>query len=163
MNASGRFDGAATVFLRIALAGGFLSAVADRFGLWGPSGTPNVSWGDFANFTAYVAKLNGFAPQGLVPDLAWTATAAEVVLAVALLLGLFTRTSAALSGLMLLTFGAAMTLSLGIKAPLDYSVFAAAGAAFLLALAPRYALSLDAVLQRRKAVTARPAGRTAHA
>jgi hypothetical protein len=30
----------AAVFLRLALAAGFLSGVADRFGLWGPPGTP---------------------------------------------------------------------------------------------------------------------------
>jgi hypothetical protein len=32
----------AAIFLRLALAAGFLSAVADRFGLWGPPGTPGV-------------------------------------------------------------------------------------------------------------------------
>ena len=36
------------VFLRLVLGGAFLSAVADRFGLWGPAGTRNASWGDFA-------------------------------------------------------------------------------------------------------------------
>jgi hypothetical protein len=34
--------------LRLALASSFLSAVADRFGIWGKSGEPRVSWGDFA-------------------------------------------------------------------------------------------------------------------
>jgi|GEM_PF-4494908 len=29
-------------FLRFSLAAGLLSAVADRLGLWGPPGTPNV-------------------------------------------------------------------------------------------------------------------------
>jgi hypothetical protein len=29
-------------------AAGFLSAVADRFGLWGPPGAPNVAWGGVA-------------------------------------------------------------------------------------------------------------------
>ena len=33
-----------TVFLRIALGISFLSAVADRFGLWGAYGQPNVAW-----------------------------------------------------------------------------------------------------------------------
>jgi len=33
----------ATAFLRAALAAGFFSAVADRFGLWGPPGTPHAA------------------------------------------------------------------------------------------------------------------------
>jgi hypothetical protein len=32
-----------TAFLRAALAAGFFSAVADRFGLWGPPGTPHAA------------------------------------------------------------------------------------------------------------------------
>jgi hypothetical protein len=51
--------------LRIALAIGFLSAVADRFGLWGPPGSPGVAWGDLTRFNAYVAKLNWFMPARL--------------------------------------------------------------------------------------------------
>jgi hypothetical protein len=35
--------GPATVFLRLALGVAFLSAVADRFGLWGPAGAKNVA------------------------------------------------------------------------------------------------------------------------
>jgi hypothetical protein len=41
-----------TVFLRLALGFSFLSAVADRFGLWGAYGQPHVAWGDFARFVA---------------------------------------------------------------------------------------------------------------
>src|ERR1700739_838222 len=33
------------LFARFALGASFLSAVADRFGLWGPYGAKNVSWG----------------------------------------------------------------------------------------------------------------------
>jgi hypothetical protein len=35
-----------TVFLRVAVGISFLSAVADRFGLWGAYGQANVAWGD---------------------------------------------------------------------------------------------------------------------
>ena len=42
-----------TIFARLSLGFSFLSAVADRFGLWGPYGIPNVAWGDFGHFTAY--------------------------------------------------------------------------------------------------------------
>ena len=43
--------------LRLALAFSFLSAVADRFGLWGQFGAARVAWGDFGHFTAYTAQL----------------------------------------------------------------------------------------------------------
>ena len=38
------------LFARFALGASFLSAVADRFGLWGPYGAKNVAWGDLAHF-----------------------------------------------------------------------------------------------------------------
>jgi thiosulfate dehydrogenase [quinone] large subunit len=58
-----------SVFLRLALGISFLSAVTDRFGLWGVYGQPNVSWGNYARFD-YTAKLNWFLPSRLsVPRL----------------------------------------------------------------------------------------------
>ena len=125
--------GAAQWFLRVALAAGFLSAVADRFGLWGPAGAPNVAWGAWQPFVDYVAKLNWFAPPASIPILAWASTVAEVVLAIGLLIGWQLRWFAIAAGLLLLSFAITMTLALGVKAPLDFSVFAAAGGAFLLA------------------------------
>jgi putative oxidoreductase len=125
--------GVAQWFLRVALAAGFLSAVADRFGLWGPAGAANVAWGAWQPFVDYVAKLNWFAPPASIPILAWTSTVAEVVLGIGLLIGWQLRWFALAAGLLLLSFAATMTLALGPKAPLDFSVFAAAGGAFLLA------------------------------
>src|SRR5437660_130957 len=90
-----------SVFLRLALGISFLSAVADRFGLWGAYGQPNVAWGDFSRFVAYTGKLNWFAPTAVIPALAWAATFAEILLGLALVLGFFTRVAALLSGLML--------------------------------------------------------------
>lgn len=124
--------GPVSVFLRLALGGGFLSAVADRFGLWGPIGTKNVAWGDFAHFTQYTRQLNPWAPTALVPTLAWVSTVAELVLGVALILGLFTHWVALLSGILLLLFAGSMSIALGLQAPWNYSVFAAAAAAFAL-------------------------------
>ena len=126
--------GAAQWFLRVALATGFLSAVADRFGLWGPAGAANVAWGAWQPFVDYVAKLNWFAPPASTPILAWTATAAEVVLGIGLLIGWQLRWFALAAGLLLLSFAITMTLALGLKAPLDFSVFVAAAGAFLLAV-----------------------------
>lgn len=136
-----------SVFLRLSLGACFLSAVADRFGLWGALGQPNVSWGDFAHFTAYTAKVNSFAPSAVVPALAWTATLAEFLLGLALIVGLFTGLAAVLSGSLLLLFAVTMTFSLGIKAPLNYSVFSACAGAFLLAASGRYPWSLDSLLR----------------
>ena len=119
-------------FARIALAAGFLSAVADRFGLWGGPGAPQVAWGDWAHFVAYTATLNWFVPAAVVPVLAIVATSAEVLLALLLLAGYRLRWTAAASGGLLLLFAIAMTAAIGPKAPLDYSVFVAAAAAFLL-------------------------------
>jgi len=120
--------------LRLALAASFLSAVADRSGLWGPPGAPGVAWGAWPVFVAYVAQLNWFAPTPLIPVLAWVATGLEVLLAIGLLVGWRLPWVALGSGCLLLAFASTMTLALGIKAPLDFSVFTAAASAFLLAL-----------------------------
>jgi len=56
-----------SVFLRFALGFSFLSAVADRFGLWGAFGEPHVAWGTFARFVAYTGTLNWFLPRAAVP------------------------------------------------------------------------------------------------
>jgi thiosulfate dehydrogenase [quinone] large subunit len=123
-----------SIFLRLALGVTFLTAVADRFGLWGQVGTPNVAWGDFARFTQYTGQLNPWAPAALVPALAWVATAAELALGVGLLLGLFTRWSALLSGLLLFLFASGMSMGTGMKSALNSSVFSASAAAFALAV-----------------------------
>ena len=148
MNPLGKYS---TVLLRLALGVTFLSAVADRFGLWGANGEEGVAWGDFAHFTAYTAKLNWFVPEGLIPALAWTATIAEVALGLGLILGLFTRASALLSGVVLLLFASAMTLALGVKAPLNYSVFSAAAGAFLLSTQSLFVWSIDSLIGNRPA------------
>jgi uncharacterized membrane protein YphA (DoxX/SURF4 family) len=124
----------ASLAARLALAAGFLSAVADRFGLWGAHGAANVSWGDWGHFQESVATLNAFAPGALVPVLAVIATAAESSLGLLLLVGYQLRWTAYAAAVLLTIFGTAMIFSFGAKAPLDYSVFAAATAAFLLAV-----------------------------
>lgn len=122
-----------SLFARFALALGFLSAVADRFGLWTPLlGSENVVWGNMESFTAYTGVLLPWVPQILLPLFAWAATIAEIVLGLLLLIGFQKRLVALLSGILLLTFAFAMLFSLNIKAPFDYSVFAAAACAFLL-------------------------------
>lgn len=126
---------AAHLCVRIALATAFLSAVADRFGLWGPLGTPNVAWGDFAAFVDFTGVLLPFLPPAMVHIAAVAATALEVVLAVGLLVGKELRLFAFGSFLLLLSFALSMTLSLGAESGFSYSVWTAAGAALLLAVA----------------------------
>ena len=121
----------AMLYLRLALGVGFLSGVADRFGLW--SGR-NVGYGDFRHFVLYTAKVNSFMPAFTIPFLAWTATIAEFSLGTALVLGIWLRWAAIGSASLLVLFGTAMAISFGLKSPLDYSVFSASAGAILLAL-----------------------------
>ena len=128
----------AAVFLRLALAAGFLSAVADRFGLWGPPGAPNVSWGSWDHFVVYSTRLNWYLPDALQQPVAALATAGELAFAVALLAGLYTRLAAYGAASLLTCFALAMATGLGIRAPLDYSVFVDAAGAWLLAAVLSY-------------------------
>ncbi|OLC39681.1 MAG: hypothetical protein AUH81_01045 [Candidatus Rokubacteria bacterium 13_1_40CM_4_69_5] len=122
----------AVLYARVALGAAFLSGIASRFGLWGK----NVGYGDFAHFEQYTAEVNSFMPAFTIPFLAWAATAAELVLGVALIAGVRLRWVALASALLLALFGTAMAISFGLKSPLDYSVFSASAAALLLALHP---------------------------
>jgi len=73
-------------------------------------------------------------PAFTIPFLAWAATAAETTLGILLILGIWPRWVALGSAILLFLFGAAMAISFGIKAPLDYSVFSASAGALLLSL-----------------------------
>jgi hypothetical protein len=55
-----------------------------------------------------------------------------------------------LSGVLLSTFALTMTMALGVKAPLDLSVFSAAGGALLLATSANFPFSLDELVRRNK-------------
>jgi uncharacterized membrane protein YphA (DoxX/SURF4 family) len=145
----GRIRRFVPVFLRLALGVTFLSAVGDRFGLWGQFGTPNVAWGDFARFAQYTQQLNPWTPVALVPALACAATATELVLGVTLLLGLFTKWSALVSGVLLLLFASGMSMGSGIKSALNASVFSAAAAAFALAVLEPGAWTVDGLRRGR--------------
>jgi uncharacterized membrane protein YphA (DoxX/SURF4 family) len=136
------------LFARFALGGSFLSAVADRFGLLGPYGAKNVSWGDFAHFAEYTRAVTSLFPSSLTVSFAWAATVAETLLGILLIAGFTTRLASVLSGLLLLLFAVGMATGLGIKTPFDYSVFSAAAAAFLLALWEPDRFALDKLLNR---------------
>src|ERR1700751_2281275 len=120
----------AILYARIALGVAFLSALADRFGLWGKYG----GWKKFATFPEYTAQVNSFMPAFIIPFLAWAATAAELALGIGLIIGFWPRWVAFGAAILLFLFGTAMAISFGIKSPLDYSVFSASAAAVLLAV-----------------------------
>ena len=131
------------LFARLAVGCTFLSAVADRYGFWGAYGTPNVSWGDFAHFTAYTARVNAFLPQAAAPTLAIASTVLEAAFGIALVLGVRMRLTSFGSAILLGLFALAMTISFGIKAPLNLSVFSGCAAAWRLATVRRYRWSID--------------------
>jgi uncharacterized membrane protein YphA (DoxX/SURF4 family) len=140
-----RIAGLETLFARVALAAGFLGAVSDRFGFWGPNGARHVAWGDMQHFFAYTTALNPWFPKQVIPTVGVFVTAAEVTLGLALLAGIYTRWAARLSGLLILAFAIGMTAGTGIKSVLNASVLAASACGWLLARAERYPLSVDSL------------------
>ena len=151
----------ASVALRLALGLTFLYAIADRFGLLGPPGAPNVSWGNFARFTAYVGILNWYLPHFIIPTLARVETVLETLLGIALLLGVWLRPVALASGLLLSSCALTMAIASGIGAPLAASVFNAAAAAFMLAVVGSSRWSIDGLRNGKSSLPAlnRPTSR----
>ena len=115
------------IALRLSLAAGFLSAVADRFGWWAPFG--QGSWGSMGSFADYAHQLVPFASGLFLTVVVWGATATEATLGVLLLVGWRPKLVGAATCLVLTIFGIAMAVSLGMESPLSYSVFSAASAA----------------------------------
>jgi uncharacterized membrane protein YphA (DoxX/SURF4 family) len=115
------------IALRLSLATAFLSAVADRFGWWKPFG--QGSWGSMGAFADYAQQLVPFASGWLLAVIVWAATATEATLGVLLLTGWRPKLVGAGTCLVLIVFGTAMAVSLGLESPLSYSVFSAASAA----------------------------------
>lgn len=132
------------LFLRLALSVTMLSAVADRLGFWGA----NAAWGNMANFEAYTRKLTFFLPEALSTVSAYAATCLEILLPLMLILGFKTKIAAYGSGFLLLIFAVSMTIALGIKAPLDYSVWVGCAGAFLLASQQQYSFSIDQLTKK---------------
>lgn len=115
------------IALRLSLAGAFLSAVADRFGWWKLLG--QGTWGSMRAFADYTHQLVPFASGWLLTAIVWTATAAEATLGILLLAGWRPKLVGAATSLLLIVFGTAMAIFLGMESPLSYSVFSAASAA----------------------------------
>ena len=119
------------LYARLALGTAFLSAVCGRFGLWHGS----LDLNRFARFLHNdVAETLAFMPKATIPFFGCAATVCETSLGILLILGLWPRWVALASATLLAIFGASMAISLGLKEPMDYSVFSASSAAVLLAL-----------------------------
>jgi hypothetical protein len=82
--------------------------------------------GAFADFTH---QLVPFASGWVLTVIVWAATVTEILLGVLLLTGWQPKLVGAASCLVLVVFGTAMAVSLGLASPLSYSVFSAASAA----------------------------------
>lgn len=132
------------LFLRLAISFGFLSAVADRFGFW----SEEVSaWGNWRSFLEYTAVINPWFPASMISILAITATSAEILFAICLLIGFKTELFAKLSGILLLIFALSMSFSIGIKPVFDYSVFIASAGAFALSFIKEKYWELDSLIE----------------
>lgn len=140
---SAKGEAFAIFYARIAVGAAFLSAVASRFGLW--HGEPGMKLS--TAFLHRTAELNFFMPASTIPLLAWFATMLEITLGLALIASgvlclvstrrlQWPRWIAMASAVLLALFGTTMTITAGIKSPLDYSVFSASACALLLALFP---------------------------
>ena len=135
------------LFLRFGIGFGFLSAIADRFGLW----PAEISaWGNWDSFLSYTKLINPFIPQMLIPAMGVIATAAELIFGICLIVGFRTELMAKLSGYLLLIFALAITFSSGVKGALDYSVFAASAAAFALSIMKDKYLELDLLIDKKE-------------
>jgi len=78
------------------------------------------------------------------------ATILELLLGVLLIIGLWTKWVALGSSVLALTFAICMMLAFGIRAPLDYSVFAVSAAGFFVATIAYDPWSIDNVVAKRR-------------
>lgn len=132
------------LFLRLAISVTMLSAVADRFGFWGD----NSAWGNWESFEKYTRQLTFFLPETLSTFSAYAATFLEILFPLMLILGFKTKIAAYGTGILLLVFALSMSIALGIKAPLDYSVWVGSAAAFLLATQKEFYFSIDTLTKK---------------
>lgn len=134
------------LFLRFGIGIGFLSAVADRFGLW----PAEVSaWGNWESFLEYTKLINPIMPETLIPVFGAIATGAEILFGICLIIGFKTELVAKLSGFLMLIFALSITFSTGIKGVFDYSVFAASAGAFALSTMREKYLELDLLFLKK--------------
>jgi len=133
----------AGLILRVVLGITMLSAVADRFGLWGAPGSPGVAWGNWENFITYTQTLNSFASKSVAGILGALATFFEITFGLFLIIGFKTRITALGTSALMLLFAISMAISVAIKAPFDYSVLTSSAAALLLSAIGKTSFAVD--------------------
>lgn len=124
---------AAEWFLRVALSTSFLTSLGDRYGVFGKYGTPGVTWGSWEGFLFFAGKLTFWLPGLLRPAAAYTSTLLEIILSILLLIPFGTRLVASVAGALLTVYAVSLAFAYGFLASSSYSVWTAAGGAFLLA------------------------------
>ncbi len=134
------------LFLRFAISISFLSAVADRFGIWA---TYVSAWGNWTNFIEYTKLINPWFPDFLISPIGILASAAEIIFAICLIIGFKTELFAKLSGYLLLIFALSMAFSTGIKGVLDYSVLSVSAGAFALSFMKEKYFELDILIDKK--------------
>lgn len=139
------------LLLRFALGITFLTPVLDRVGLLGAPGVGNIEWGNWENFINYTTTLMPIFDRPVVNVLGAIATISELLIGICLIVGFKTKQAALGAALITLTFIVFMTLSVGIQKPINYGVFTASAAGFLLSFIPAYHYSLDTLFKKDKA------------
>ena len=139
----------AQLFIRLALGIGFLWPVMDRLGWLGAPGSGTVAWGDWDSFVTYTNTLIPFANREMTYVMALTATVAEIVFGICLIVGYKTRLVALGSAALTLIFAFCMAIFISPDAPLNYPVFVFSGGHLLLATMPSYPWSVDDLIERR--------------
>lgn len=137
------------LLLRYALGITFLTPVADRLGILGAPGTGNIEWGNWSNFIDYTTTLMPIFERSMVNVLGSMATIGELLVGICLIIGFKTKYAAIGASLITLTFIIFMTLSVGIQKPVNYGVFTASAAGFLLSFIPNYKWSIDNLLNNK--------------
>lgn len=141
------------LLLRFALGITFLIPFLDRLGFLGPIGSGNVEWGSWENFISYTSTLMPYFERSITNVMAGIATISEFLIAFCLITGFKTKYAALGSCLITLTFILFMATSVGIQKPINYGVFTAATASFLLFRIDKYKWSIDNIIEIRREKT----------
>lgn len=131
------------LLLRLAIGITFLTPVLDRLGILGAAGTGNIEWGNWENFIDYTTTLMPYFDRPMVNVMGLVATVAEATIAIGLIIGFKTKYAALGSCLLTLTFILFMATSVGIQKPINFGVFTASAASFLLSRIQYYQWSVD--------------------
>jgi putative oxidoreductase len=101
------------------------------FGLVQPG--KGVNWGNWQNFAAYTNTLLSFLSHQVASVMGLLATIAEILIRRFLIIGYKTRVAGYGGFLLTLIFVICMAAFIGIRVPLNYSVFSASAGSLLLA------------------------------